>query len=126
MTAEDRDPDPPEMPVAFDGEGRPVAVDLPAVYDEAEQPDYERDGFEAKLVEFLAWLVEGTSVKSAGRKALLLAHFCGRSGCKDDGQLANRLGITRARISQLRRELSRILPHLSGCNRRQNLTTPHR
>lgn len=88
--------------------------------DDDQGAERARDGFEEKLAAFLAWLTEGCDVKQAGRKALLVAHFCERSGCASDAELARKLKLTPARISQLRRDLSRVLPNRIGeCNRRQ-------
>jgi hypothetical protein len=69
-------------------------------------------------------LVAGASVQQAGRKAFLIAHMARKSGCADDAALAKKIGVSKARISQMRRELEPYLQGFSRCNRRQNLTTP--
>jgi hypothetical protein len=109
----------PELPIAFGGDGHPIPVDYPADPDHQERNDPERRDFEQRLVNFIGWLVEGGTVTTAGRKALLLAHFCGKSGCATDVELAAKMHVTRSRISQLRSEIALILPGLGDCNRRR-------
>jgi hypothetical protein len=111
----------PELPLAYDDEGRPIPVAHPVYYDADPEPDDpEQDGFLLKLAAFIGWLAEGSDVETAGRKALLLAHFCGKSGCRTDSELATKMNLTKARLSQLRSELATILPNgLGRCNRRR-------
>lgn len=111
----------PEMPLAFDSEGRPVAVTLPfySPPDDDTQDD-PRSDFQEKLAGFLQWLAAGATVEQAGRKAILLAHLAGKSGCKTDKELARRLNISGGRVSQLRAEIIDDFGSLGRCNRRQN------
>ena len=112
--------DVPEMPLAFDEAGHPVAVSDP-VYETADDTqDDPRSDFQEKLATFLEWLAAGATVEQAGRKAILLAHLAGKSGCKTDKELARRLNISGGRISQLRAEIIDDFGSLGRCNRRQN------
>lgn len=124
MITDDDDLQPPEMPLGYDDLGRPVPTVEP-IY-ECAQPDEgdQRGDFEEKLARFLSWLAEGGNVQTAGRKVLVLAHLAGKSGCRSDAELAAKLNMSRARISQLRADLARTLPSLGRCRRRQkfNLT----
>jgi hypothetical protein len=124
---EDCEPAAPEMPVAFDQDGRPIAIAEPAIYDvrQREPDDFERkvyeakhDSFEQRLVLLIAWLAGDGSVFVCGLKAKLLRHVCGRSGCRTDAELANELGVSGARISQIRAELNRLLPGIGRWNHR--------
>ena len=118
--------DAPELPtigdVFFDDAGEPVAITTP--YDTAVEADATQDDprsdFQEKLADFLQWLAAGGSVKQAGRKAILLAHLAGKSGCKTDKELARRLNISSGRLSQLRAEIIDDFGSLGRCNRRQN------
>ncbi len=113
--------DAPELPVAFDESGHPVAVS-PPVYEtpDDDTQDAPRSDFQEKLADFLQWLVADATVEQAGRKAILLAHLAGKSGCKTDKELARRLNISGGRISQLRAEIIDDFGSLGRCNRRQN------
>jgi len=110
----------PEMPLAFDEAGHPVAVSHPIYETADEAQDDPRSDFQEKLANFLQWLADGATVEQAGRKAILLAHLAGKSGCKTDKELARRLNISGGRISQLRAEIIGDFGGLGRCNRRQN------
>lgn len=116
----DDDFQPPEMPLAFDDEGRPVPVSHPAVYDADLEPDADgHNEFQAKLGAFLRWLTDGATVESAGRKALLIAHLAGQGANQTDAELAKRIGVSRARVSQLRREIANDFGRFARCNGRR-------
>ena len=107
---------------AFDGDGRPVLLDHPAVYDsdtEGDDRSEARADFAEKLGALLSWLAADGSVKGAGRRTLLIAHIAGRAGCQSDAELAGRLNLTKSRVSQLRAEIEALLPGFGLCNRRQ-------
>ena len=112
--------DAPELPVAFDEAGHPVAVSCPVYETPDETQDDPRREFQEKLATFLQWLAAGSNVEQAGRKVILLAHLAGKSGCKNDKELARRLNISGGRISQLRAEIIDDFGSLGRCNRRQN------
>lgn len=113
----DEDPMPPELPHYGYENGQIVPVDLPA--EPAEQEQAERHDFEEKLGAFLRWLTDGGTVTSAGRKALLVAHLAGTTTAKDDAAFAKQIGVTKARVSQLRREIGNGYGRLARCNGRR-------
>ena len=109
------------MPLAFDEAGRAVAVSHPIFETPGDDPqDDPRSDFQEKLAGFLQWLAAGNSVEQAGRRAILLAHLAGKSGCKNDKELARKLNISGGRISQLRAEIIGEFGSFGRCNRRQN------
>jgi len=111
---------PPEMPRAFDAEGRPIAVTHPAVYDDCEpEADDDRSDFPQKLALFLEWLSADGSPKTAGRKVILISYIAGRTKWQTDAEAAAGLNISKGRISQLRSEIDAILPGFGRCNMRQ-------
>lgn len=79
--------------------------------------------FAVKLRLFLEWQVISGSIDTAGKKAFVVAHLGGFSGCKTDADMARKLEITPARFSQLRTEIRHIFGEFGACNRRQNLTS---
>jgi hypothetical protein len=109
----------PEMPLAFDEAGHPVAVSHPVYEPDESRGDDARKDFQEKIAGFLGWMASG-SVRQAGRRAILLAHLAGKSGCLTDRQLAKKLNISPGRISQLRSEIIGDFGGLGRCNRRQN------
>jgi hypothetical protein len=109
----------PEMP-AYDEQGNRVVVVHP-IYeqDDTQDDDASHKFFQEKLAVLLQWLAVGT-VQQAGRRAFLLAHLVGKSGCASDRELAKKLNISPGRISQLRSEIIGDFGGLGRCNRRQN------
>ena len=110
---------PPEMPLAFDEAGRPVAVAHP-VYAADDPQDAPQADFAEKLARFLQWLTEGGDVVRAGTKAFIVLHLAGQSGFKTARELAVRLNISNGRFSQLRAEIIEEFGSFGRCNSRQN------
>jgi hypothetical protein len=107
----------------FDSDGRPCQVQDPAVYDEPDPAETDagalRVEFAAALAALLVWIGDSKTVLAAGRRALIVSHAAGKSGCKSDAELAQRLNISKGRVSQLRAELEDYSPGMARCNRRQ-------
>ena len=99
--------------------GSLVPVTWHPSYQDDEPPTENRADFAEALGKFLAWLAPDADVKAAGRKAVLLAHLARQSGQATDAAVARKLNISRARLSQLRREIRAFFPSLESCNRRQ-------
>ena len=119
------DPLPPEMP-AFDDANRPILHEPPAVYQERERTRRRAgDDFYIQLAQFLANLTDGLDALRAGQRVLILAQCCSKTGCETDAELAARLNMTPARVSQIRRELVPFVGRLAGCNGRRRFSSPY-
>ena len=113
----------PEMPLAFDADHRPIAVTHP-IYEAANDDHHQDDAAQRRdiIAGLLRLLASGKGDCAAtGRRLLVTAYLCGAlPDCQTDAELARRLTISRARVSQIIREIKGVLPSLAKCNRRQN------
>ena len=106
----------------FDDNQRPVAVVLPTVYDDAAPTTTAAQVDPEQIVAGLLTLLAGdcASPTRAGRRLIITAYLAGAiPGCKTDVALAARLKISAGRVSQIIRDLQRILPSFAKCRRRQ-------
>ena len=112
----DLDINSPEMPLAFDDDHRPVAVVHP-VYETPD--DAPQDDHLDRLASWLDWLDHGDE-RDAGIRIKLIRHICGKSAFKTDAAFAAKYGLSKGRISQLRREIKAQIPRFGNCyNRRR-------
>jgi len=102
----------------FGEDGERIATSDFVYPSDGQEREPGRDEFAEKLGAFLSWLTEGGTVEAAGRKALLLAHLCGKADAKSDREFAKRVGVTPARVSQLRREITNGYKRLGRLNSR--------
>jgi hypothetical protein len=110
LTNDDAELPAPEMPLAFDDDGRPVPVTLPAVYDAADTP--EAAGLDAAVL-LDAVLLGTTGPAEVGERVILLS-FCLpqiQTAPKSFRELGARLGCSH---ETARRKLTALLQHLRG------------
>lgn len=70
-----------------------------------------------RLAAWFEWLDRG-DVCEVGVRVKLIRHIAGKSSAKTDSGLARELGLSKGRISQLRREIKAIAPSFGNCNNR--------
>jgi len=129
---EDFDPLPPEMPVGFDDDGRPVPVTEPVCGCDGDPPEDEGENEDGgaptdfTLPETLDFLLLGTASASAvGERALVFGYVCNTSKVpvprapRTLRELAGRLGVSHVaagdRVNKFRaifqQELAHYLEH---------------
>ncbi len=84
---------------SFDG-NTPVAVV------EFQQPEKQAADERAKMrqeimVRLIQFLTVGRDAKKAGRDLLIMAYVCQKTDCRSQRELANRLGVSPGRASQM-------------------------
>ncbi len=122
---DDIDPPSPEWPTAFDSEHRPIPIAHPM--GEPDHWQWRREGTTAQrhslqegLRRFIEMLVaDDTDPRVIGERALLIAWLAGTREFDSQSEMAVRLGITPARLTQIRNEVTDIFPSLGRLKRRQ-------
>jgi hypothetical protein len=119
------DIDPPEMPVAFDEQGRPVPVSHP-VYDpgEAEQIDQPRADASSILAEFLRTMTKGRTANQAGQALHILAFWAGVHEAETNRALAAALKVSPGRITQIMAVIAGDFPSLARLKSRTAKARP--
>lgn len=85
------------------------------------QPYNEMTGaWSEYIANWLFWLAGSGNPKLAANRAIVAAHVCDRSKKQTDAQLARKLNISSARLSQYRREIIERFGRVGHCNNRQD------
>jgi hypothetical protein len=99
----------------FSDAGERVAVTWPENQEsnEADQGDHID-----RLADWFDWLDRGDD-HAVLLRIKLLRHICGKSNCGTDAEFAAKYGLSKGRISQLRKEIKSELGRLGNCNNRR-------
>jgi hypothetical protein len=98
-----------------------IAVDTLAAPPDAPEdgePGEDRADHLTMLAKWFGWLDQG-SCAAVGARIKLVRHVCGMGNFNSDADLARECGLSKGRISQLRRELSKLEPRLARANGRR-------
>jgi len=116
------DQEAPEMPMAFDSEGRPIKVTHPIfeTMDEDEDATRHSNARGEIVAGLMRMLTHNADAAKAGQRLLVVAYLSGAiPECKTHRDLAARLNISPGRVSQIINDLRAIMPSLAVCNSRQ-------
>jgi hypothetical protein len=108
----------PEMPLAFDADGRPVKVAHPA-YEPPPAPNAIREARLDAIRGFLEMVSAYGDAEDIGRRVIFMAYLCNAKEFKSQAEVASYLRITPARASQLMAEIAKDFPSLGRLKHRQ-------
>jgi hypothetical protein len=92
---------PPEMPLAFDEAGRPIAVTHPTYEAGEDYDDDPRADMQTAIGNFLELLASSGDAYKSGQVLQVLAFLAGRTPYRTKAELAAALNVTPSRISQI-------------------------
>jgi DNA-directed RNA polymerase specialized sigma subunit len=96
----------PEIPLAFDEAGEPVAVSHP-VYETADDGDLDTIRADAQTIigEFLSMMTAGATALQVGQRMIVLAYLAGRVEANTQRELARALNVSPSRVTQIMAEI---------------------
>ena len=114
----------PEMPLAFDEAGEPVAVSHP-VYETADDDEGDTIRADAQTIigEFLRMMTASATALQVGQRMIVLAYLTGKFEANTQRELATALNVSPGRVTQI---MAEIPSELQGLSRLKGRTAKRR